>query len=416
MNDDTESWVIVVGRLREGVSLAQAVSVVNAVFRNAMLNGPAPMLKPADDPSARLVPVQEGLNGIRYRILSPLHALIAAAGILLLIACANVAGLSLAGATTRRKEIAVRLALGAARSRIALQLLTENILVSLLGGACGIFIAYWGVRGITALSSGLEVSINAFPRVHLDLRVMAFAVAISVVTGALVGLVPISRSGDVDLTPALKEGANASANLRHGRPRRIKLSDVLVAAQIALAVVVLAAAGLLTRTFANLGRIDTGFDTSNMLLFSVDPTLAGYKSAQIQTLYGELQTRLAAIPGVVSTSYSSYSLLAGSWNSADIHIPGLQQNTIGGYPHAPRRSGFLRHDAHPDSQRTRFRARGFRSGRRFVYHAGSVAGDHQPDLRAKIFPSAKPAWAASGGKQQRLFESCWIDFRLTQAN
>ena len=248
-------WVVVVGRLREDVSLVQGQSVVNALFRNAMLNGSGPLLKPTDEPSSRLSLAQEGLNGFRQQALSPIYSLIFAAGIVLLIACANVAGLSLAGTAARRKEIAVRLALGAARGRIARQLLTESILLSVIGSAIGIFVAYWGVRGIRASLSAAGTNILGFP-VHPDFRVLSFAVGISILTGILIGLAPIFQSREIDLTPTLKENASPFARIVRGRRKRIALSDVLIGAQVALAMLLLAEAGLLVRTIFNLDRVD----------------------------------------------------------------------------------------------------------------------------------------------------------------
>ena len=324
--DDSDWWVIIVGRLRNGVTLAQAQASVNAAFRNEVINGPKPLLKSADEPSARLVLARDGLNGQRQPFRSPLLTLLMAVGLLLLIACANVAGLTLARATGRRKEMALRHALGATRARIARQLFTESLLLSLLGGGLGILIAYWGVDAIIALFSGGSPSTFAFP-VKPDLRILAFAAGLSILTGIVVGLIPVVRSAEADLAPALKEGGRSTAENTRGRRRWIPLADALVAAQIALAVIVLASAGLLVRTLAKLESIEPGFDANNVLLFGVDPTLAGYKRADILTLYGELQSQLADIPGVRSVTYSSQTLLGGAWWGTTVQVPGMSRNS-----------------------------------------------------------------------------------------
>jgi macrolide transport system ATP-binding/permease protein len=307
-------WLVILGRLRPGVPLPQAQAAVNVVFQNDMLHGPKPLSKAADDPSILLLPASQGLNGARAELSILLYVLMLTVGVVLLIACANVAGLMLSRSSARRREMAVRLALGAGRRRIARQLLTESVLLSVLGGALGCYVAYGGVRLITAVVSS-AIS-EPFPfLLSIDWRVLLFTGAVSILTGILFGLVPAIRSTRVDLTPALKNGPGAASAPR-GR-RWISLGNALVVAQVALAVVVLAAAGLFVRTLRNLETVKPGFDTNNVLLFGVDPELLDYKPAQVQSLYRDLRSRLAALPGVVSASYSSQALLSHSlWTSS----------------------------------------------------------------------------------------------------
>ena len=301
-------WMVIVARLKPDVSREKAATAVDLLFRNHMLNGEKPLSKEADNPRVQLLPAQTGLVGVRGSYSTPLYILMLAVGIILAIACANVAGLTLARAAARQKEMALRLALGAGRWRIARQLLTESVLLSLFGGALGVVIAYWGAHAIlkfVAGSSSRPLGLEA----TLDPSVLLFTAGISLLSGIVFGLAHAARGTRVDLTPALKDatGGSASGPTRGGW---LNLGNLLVIAQVALTIVVLAGAGLLVRTLQNLRNIDPGFDTSNILNLGVDFHLAGYKGTQADIAVGDLQKRLSAIPGVISVSYSSDELLA----------------------------------------------------------------------------------------------------------
>ncbi|HKV27448.1 MAG TPA: ABC transporter permease [Candidatus Acidoferrales bacterium] len=317
-------WLVIIGRLKPGVGRLQAQAAVSTLFRNEMLHGAKPLSKPEDDPTVAALPAQSGLTGATTGISTELYVLMMAVGIVLLIACANVAGLLLSRATARQKEIAVRLALGAGRRRIVRQLLTESILLSIIGGALGILFAVWGTHAIVSLvASNSDQPFGFNP--GIDGRVLAFTLAASVLTGIIFGLAPAFRGTRVDLTPALKEGAGSSA--AEGRAGRwFSLGNGLVIAQVALAVVVLVGAGLLVRTLQNLRNVDPGFDTRNLLTFGLDPTLIGYKTPQIDVFYRGLQERLAAMPGVESVSYSNSTLLSGSLWDTGFHLQGTPKD------------------------------------------------------------------------------------------
>ena len=248
-----------------------------------------------------------------------------AVGIILLIACANVAGLMLARAAARQKEMAVRLALGAGRARIVRQLLTESVMLSVLGGALGILFAYWGAHAIVSFVSSNQTRPLGFAT-GVDLRVLAFTVVVSLCTGIIFGVAPAFRSARVNLTPALKAGDGGSAGSGSAGGKWFSIGNALVVTQVALAIVVLVGAGLLVRTLQNLRSVDMGFDAHNILIFGIDPTLAGYKGAQAESLYRDLQGRLAETPGVKSASYSMLPLLSNGLMISMFHWPGTPQD------------------------------------------------------------------------------------------
>ena len=280
--------------------------------------------QPGDEPTITLVNAQTGLTGQRGRFADPLYALMFAVGIILLIACSNVAGLMLARAAARQKEMALRLALGAARTRILRQLLTESVMLSAIGGILGIVFASWGARAILSFVSSNQPRPLAFAA-GLDTRVLGFTIAVSLLTGILFGLAPAFRGLHVDLTPNLKEGYGVAGKKGAGR-RRFTIGNALVVTQVALAIVVLVGAGLMVRTLQNLRSVDVGFDAHNLVIFGINPTLAGYKDAQIDSFYRDLQGRLAETPGVKSASYSMVPLLSNALMITSFRMPGTTDN------------------------------------------------------------------------------------------
>lgn len=319
-------WLVIVARLKPGVSITQAQEAASLVFRDEMLHGEKPLSKESDNPRIVLAPAQQGLTGARGDFSTPLYVLMFAVTFILLIACTNVAGLLLSRAAARQKEIAVRMALGAGRQRVLRQLLTESVVLSLAGGALGVFFAYWGVRAMEALILGnLD---NPFPFVvEPDWRVLAFTISVSVLTGILFGLPPAFRSARLNLTPALKGCVSTlpGADMQPGR--RFHLGEALVVVQVSLSTIVLIGAGLFVRTLQNLHDINPGFDTRNILIFGIDPTLLRYRDLQIRNLYRSLQEQLAALPAVISVSYSSDSLLSGGLWTSGVHIEGQPEKT-----------------------------------------------------------------------------------------
>ncbi|MGH9406036.1 MAG: ADOP family duplicated permease [Terriglobia bacterium] len=322
VTDARDWWVVILGRLKPHVSVGQAQAAATTIFRNVMLHGATPFFKSEDAPAIALHPAQAGLNGETSEIAPALYLTMIIVAFILLIACANVAGLMLARSATRQKEMAVRFALGASHARIVRQLLTDSVLLAVLGGALGILFAIWGVGAIARLFADAVGSPIVFV-VVLDWRVLAFSIAITLATGILVGLAPGVRGARVDLTPSLKESASSLPGGAMRTRRWIRAGDALIIAQVALSMVVLVGAGLLVRTLRNLHNINPGFDTRDILLFGIDPTIAGYTDAQTAQLYSNLQRRFAALPGVISVSYSEDALLDGGWSAGSIHVDGL---------------------------------------------------------------------------------------------
>lgn len=324
-------WLVIVARLKPSVAIGQAQAAASVIFRNEMLHGAKPLSKPEDDPRVTALPAQAALTGKASWFAKELYVLMMAVGIVLLIACANVAGLLLSRAAARQKEIAVRLTLGAGRKRIVRQLLTESLMLSVIGGVLGILFAVWGTHAIVGLLAGGSDKPFGFSP-GIDGRVLMFTLAASALTGVIFGIAPAFRSLRVDLTPALKEGGGGSAAGRGaGRWSAVfSLGNGLVIAQVALAVIALVGAGLLVRTLQNVKSIDPGFDTRNVLTFGLDPSLIGYKTAQADEFYRNLRERLAAISQVDSVSYSRVPLLGGDYSMTSFSMPGMAKGEYGG--------------------------------------------------------------------------------------
>ena len=332
-------WLVIVGRIKPGIPRAQAQAAISLLYHNQALHEGKPLFEAAADPGIAIVTAQQGLEGSRGQILQPLYVLLLAVGLVLLIACANVAGLLLARGMARRKEIAVRLTLGARRSRLLFQLLIESLMLSLLGGAAGLFLALWGARALVAAMNYGASGPKLTP--HLDAHVLLFTAAAAVLTGIIFGLLPAFRSLRLDLTPALKSGSGGAA-ARESRNRWYSLGNSLVVAQVALAMVALVAAGLLVHTLKSLRGVELGFEPQNLLLFGIDPTLAGYKDNQADALYGELQQQFASLPGVSSVSYSWCPMLEGCLWTTDFHRHGTPERETADTDYFPVGPGFFK--------------------------------------------------------------------------
>ncbi len=319
------SWFLaILGRLKDGVPRERAEAALNLMFKNETLHGDEPIFKAEENPTLHAVPAQQGLDGGKQRTLEPLYVVMMAVALVLLIACANIGGLLLARATRRSREIAVRLTLGARRSRIISQLLIEGLLMAVTGGFFALLAGRWGARLLLSLAGKGLRALNLEPQ--LDLRVLAFTFGLSLLTTLLFSLAPALRSLRVDLTPALKSGSGASESST-GRGRWLSLGNGLVVAQVTLAIVALVSAGLLMRTLNNLRASDLGFNPTNVLLFSINARTAGYKPAQLDPLERDLQEQIAALPGVQSVTYTTMPLVSGSLWTAGVHLPGTPEKS-----------------------------------------------------------------------------------------
>jgi predicted permease len=289
----------IMGRLQDGVTKAQAQSALDAIFRQFV----TPEWHPAKDsevPHFTLAEGNQGLPVFQQAFGRSLYMLMVAVALVLLIACANVAVLLLARATTRKKEISVRLAMGASRSRLVRQLLTESVLMSILGGLQGLLFADWGTRALLALiaDSG-TITLNA----GTDSRVLLFMFAVAVLTGILFGLAPALRGSKIDLASAMKDGTTSISDKRD----KHRLGQSLIIAQVAASLVLMIAAGLFVRTLVNYENHNFGFDQRNLLTFGLDPTRAGYHDARLVSLYSQLLDRIQTLPGVRVATLMAYS-------------------------------------------------------------------------------------------------------------
>lgn len=278
------------GRLKPGVTAARADAALKVATDQFQRRYPNTL-----DPGAvfAAVPVKDQFAaGVKKSLLLFLGAV----GFVLLIACANVANLLLGRQTGRQREIAIRVALGASRGRIIRQILTEGFLLSLVGGAVGLFVGYTGIRGLLALSPIQLPWVGQHGQaVTLDWRVLVFALGVSVLVGALSGLIPALRASRTDLASTMKEsGSRSGIGLRHNKTR-----SLLVVVEMALAMVLLAGAGLLIRTFQELRNVNPGFDARNVLTMNMSVAAARFaKTAPVAELVREGQQRLGSLPGV----------------------------------------------------------------------------------------------------------------------
>ena len=321
-------WLKIMGRLKPGATAEQAQAQLGNAFHHSVLEHralrQAEATKSGQNVIADLDPnmfprlfADPGGQGEMYGrnyYRSALYLLFGVVGLVLLIACANVANLLLSRAAGRQKEIGLRLALGASRRRLIRQLLTESLLLSILGGLLGLIFAVWIKDGLLTVSGWGGRGLRALEP-QLDWRVLGFTFALALLTGLIFGLAPAWRSTRVDLTPSLKESGRSSSAVH-----RSYLSRGLVVFQVALSLLLLVGAGLFVRTLLNLQRVDPGFETKNLLLFEVQPSLIGYKDEPLRDIYRQIGERLDAVPGVQGVTFSRMALLAQGSSSSSVYL------------------------------------------------------------------------------------------------
>jgi len=312
-------WLQAFARLRSGVTPQQAQASLQPMFHSmlqtetqskgfetASASARAQFLKS----SIQVLAASQGRTSLREEYELPLRILMGIVALVLVIACANVANLLLERAIGRRREIAVRLALGARLSHIVRQSLTESLLLALAGGAAGLLLADWTDAALVSFLSTGETPLGL--ATSPDLRVLAFTLAMCLVTGLLFGLAPVFAARRVDVAESLKESARSVA-ASHGWFRR-----TLVVAQVALSALLLIGAGQFLRTLVNLQTLDLGLDTNNVIAFSVNPSLNGYGKPKSRQLYHTLLQAVRETPGVQSSGASAIALLGDEWWASDV--------------------------------------------------------------------------------------------------
>ena len=326
LDDRRTLWLQLVGRLRPGVSLRQAQASMEPYYHGLLIMEMRSMKFRSERSRSAFAtkplifaPAANGLSDLRKQFSDPLLILLGIVGVLLLIACANVANLLLARAVGRQKEIAIRLAVGASRFLLVRQLVAESLVLSVAGGAIGILFAWWtGSALLTLLANSGDLPLTATP----DLRVFAFTFGLSLLTGVLFGLAPAWQATSPKLALTLKDNAgNVSAGGGH-----VRLRKALVISQVALSLLMLIAAALFTRSLHNLKNVDLGFRRERLMSFAVDPSLAGYKADRIRRFAEEVQARTAATPRVQSAAVGVIALLSYDQNVSAIFIEGRQRN------------------------------------------------------------------------------------------
>ena len=327
LNDRRSRWVTAFGRLKPGISIKEAKASIQPFFHQILqmevkekaFAKASPYMKQAFlKMSMDLLPASKGRSYLRRQFSKPLLVLMATVTLVLLIACANIANLLIARATSRQKEMAVRLALGSGRRRIIRQLLVESLLLSITGGIAGLALAVWTDRALISFlpASSVPLNISSVP----DWRILAFNIALSVLTGIAFGLAPAVQSTRPDLAGTLKDQAGAVTGGASTLTRKL-----LVVAQITLSLLLLIGAGLFIRSLQNLKDLDPGFRTTNLLAFKVDPTLNGYPRDRTKAFYLRLKENLEGLPGVRMAALAIVPVMEGNewdqWVTIDSYSP-----------------------------------------------------------------------------------------------
>jgi predicted permease len=314
-------WLLLMGRLKPGVSREQAQAAMNALGPQIARHYPRPDGSPRVESPFLLEDGSQGHTYLLVKLSFPLKMLMGIVALVLLIACANVANLLLARARARRKEIAIRMAIGAGRGRLVRQLLTESLLLAGLGGGLGLWLA--GPIGKLLASFtppvGRGFSTPLSLEGGLDARVLVFTFCLSLLAGIIFGLAPALGASRTSLVTALKDGAGDGAGLRRFSPRKL-----LVVAQVALSFLVLIGAGLCVRSLQRLQAIDAGFDPSRTLVMSLDLGPSGYDEARGQIFYQQLVERVTGLPGVESASLAQLTPLSDDLLTRSTVIEGYE--------------------------------------------------------------------------------------------
>jgi len=305
-----------IGRVRPGVPLSTAAAELTVIFRQGEIAVAGSKLKQEDREaiqrlSIELTPAGQGFSDIRKRFSTALKVLMVVVGLVMLIACANIASLLLARASARQREIAVRLSLGSSRWRLARQLLTESLVLSALGGVLGLLLAIWGRNAIVYFATSQPDMIP----LRIDWRLLAFTAGVCILNAFLFGLAPAWRASRIDCNEALKARSVRAAG-------RLPMGRILVAGQVAISLALLVGAALFLGTLRRLYQVDLGYNRDQLLMMTVDPHLAGYETARLPQFWNELTARAKATPGVRSVSLMSNRLMGGPTRLNSLFVPG----------------------------------------------------------------------------------------------
>jgi predicted permease len=319
-------WAYLFARLKPGVSIEQAQAAINGVYKPIVNDVEAPLQEGMSEQTmARfkakelvLEPGRRGQSSIHREAKTPLLLLFAVTGIVLMIACANIANLLLARGANRSMEMAVRLSLGSGRKRLMGQLLTESVLLALMGGVVSLLVARWTLAVIASLLPPDATETLVFT---LNTGAIAFAAGLSITTGLLFGLFPALHSTRTDLMTTVRANTGQPSGARSAA----RFRTTLVTTQIALSMTLLILAGLFVKSLANVSRIDLGVKVDNVLTFAVSPVLNGYQPARSRVFFTRLEEELAALPGVTGVSGALVELLSGNNWGSDVSVEGFQR-------------------------------------------------------------------------------------------
>jgi predicted permease len=319
-------WAYVFGRLKPGLTLEQAGSEINTIYHAIVNDVEAPLQEEMSAATlerfrAKQILVEDGRRGqstTQKEAKTPLTLLIAITGLVLLIACANIANLLLVRGAGRTQEMAIRSSLGASRSRLMGQLLTESLLLAVLGGLASLLVARWTLDGISGL---MPAEVAQSLQVRLSPGAIAFTAVLALTTGLLFGMYPALHSTRPDLVSMLKSVTGQASSRGAARFR-----TSLATAQIALSMVLLMAAGLFLKSLVNLTREDLGMESDRLIVFGISPALNGYEAARSLELFQRLEEELAATPGVTGVTSSLVPILSGSNWGSDVQVQGFQSD------------------------------------------------------------------------------------------
>ena len=319
-------WLQVIGRRKPGVSNAQANAAMNVVFKRLIesLVGagiPAEQRHHFLDQRLKVQSAARGASTLQGHFGEPLKFLMALVGLVLLIACANVANLLLARGEARQKELVLRLAIGADRYRLVRQLLTESLLLAISGAVVGVVLAFWAdslllrmVGGVSDGSAAIQLNL------HPDMRVLGFTLLVTILTSVLFGLFPSLHSTRLDLSSRMK--STSSSPVSQSSRRRLPLNKSLVVGQVSFSLVLLIAAGLFVHSLSKLSHVALGYNSENLLLFRVNAAAGGYKGPATTRLYEDLLARISAIPGLRGVTVSHNGLFSHSESGDPIAVEG----------------------------------------------------------------------------------------------